>query len=347
MELSNETENIVNGDLDIYAFLEVKENAELNEIRRQYRRKALQYHPDKNSTPEAAKTFHLLSTIYEVLTNESLRERYSQIRHSRGHRLDERERFHEQAKKFKEDLERAEQEYNFNSKAFFDQSTKAYIDRSHLEKKLELLNEEGLKKRRRQEKKIRKHSLHPRGNGIYQSFREFERPQERVFFHGYGDDELGKYETIVKWKHKDELKDLFTDEILLDLMSIFGTVLTANISPPNPQDRYDSGIVVFGDSKSAMRATQHDYRKSAILWDGTKFRKLASLLRECKPVRRLSDTLQHTFKYDEAYMNQSQRKPIPILPEYGVESSLIQRLNTEDNYVISTLKGLIQKEGIR
>lgn len=343
MQLSNETEDIVNGDLDIYAFLEVNENAEVHEIRREYRRKALQYHPDKNPTPEAAKTFHLLSTIYEILTNESLREKYTQIRHAKRQNFGKRETLKEQTKKFKEDLERAEQEYNFNTKVFFDRTTKTYIDKSSLDKKIELLNEEGLKKRREQEKKIRNHSPYTHESDIYQSFRQLERPQEKVHFPKSIGSNFDKFETMVKWKHKDELRNLFTDDILSELMSIFGPVLSARIIPMDSRDRYDSGIVVFGDSKSAIRATQHDYRKSASLWDGTKLRKLASLLRECRPVSKIPETSQHTFKIDEVYMNQLQKKHAPIFTDYG-DNSFIDRLNAEENYVVSTLKGLIQKD---
>jgi len=47
--------------------LGLPENASLSEIRKQYRKLVMQYHPDKNKSPEAARRFIEIKEAYEVL----------------------------------------------------------------------------------------------------------------------------------------------------------------------------------------------------------------------------------------------------------------------------------------
>ena len=54
---------------DYYAVLGVTDRAHPSEIKRAYRRLAIQYHPDKNSDPEAAILFVEINEAYDVLSN--------------------------------------------------------------------------------------------------------------------------------------------------------------------------------------------------------------------------------------------------------------------------------------
>ena len=87
---------------------------------------------------------------------------------------------------------------------------------------------------------------------------------------------------IVSWKRKPELDGLFTSEVVAEIMSIFGPVTSVLMVPRDPNERYDKAQVIFENSVSAISAVNHDYKKSASKWDGTKVRKLASLLRGCQ-----------------------------------------------------------------
>lgn len=64
---------------DFYATLGVSKNATQEEIKKAYRKKALQYHPDKNPNDQAAMAkFKEVSEAYEVLSDENKRRLYDQ-----------------------------------------------------------------------------------------------------------------------------------------------------------------------------------------------------------------------------------------------------------------------------
>jgi molecular chaperone DnaJ len=66
---------------DYYELLEVSRDADAKTIKKAYRKMAMQYHPDRNSAPEAEAKFKELSEAYEVLSDESKRSIYDQYGH--------------------------------------------------------------------------------------------------------------------------------------------------------------------------------------------------------------------------------------------------------------------------
>ncbi|MGI0012550.1 MAG: J domain-containing protein, partial [Nitrososphaera sp.] len=70
-----------NDDLDLskfdcYSILGVTHNASIDEIKRAYRRLVLQYHPDRNTNPEAASIFRVIQMAFDVLTDKGRRKQY-------------------------------------------------------------------------------------------------------------------------------------------------------------------------------------------------------------------------------------------------------------------------------
>ena len=62
---------------DYYDILEISRSATADEIKKAYRKKALQYHPDKNpGDASAEKRFKEVSEAYEVLSDEKKRQIY-------------------------------------------------------------------------------------------------------------------------------------------------------------------------------------------------------------------------------------------------------------------------------
>ena len=61
---------------DYYKILGVTRNSDNGTIKEAYRRKALQYHPDKNKAPNASSKFQLISEAYSILGNPYKRGRY-------------------------------------------------------------------------------------------------------------------------------------------------------------------------------------------------------------------------------------------------------------------------------
>lgn len=64
---------------DYYEILGVAKNASDVEIKKQYRKLALQFHPDKNKTPGAAEAFKAIGNAFAVLSDTEKRRRYDQI----------------------------------------------------------------------------------------------------------------------------------------------------------------------------------------------------------------------------------------------------------------------------
>ena len=66
------------GAKDYYKTLGVKRSATAAEIKKAYRKLSLKYHPDKNSSPDAADKFAELSVAYDTLSDPEKREIYNQ-----------------------------------------------------------------------------------------------------------------------------------------------------------------------------------------------------------------------------------------------------------------------------
>lgn len=68
---------------DYYEVLGVSKDASETELKKAYRKKAIQYHPDKNpDNKEAEEKFKEAAEAYEVLSNAEKRQRYDQFGHA-------------------------------------------------------------------------------------------------------------------------------------------------------------------------------------------------------------------------------------------------------------------------
>ena len=68
---------------DYYEILGVSKNASASEIKKAYRKKAIQFHPDKNPDDKSAEAnFKKAAEAYEILGNEEKRSKYDQYGHA-------------------------------------------------------------------------------------------------------------------------------------------------------------------------------------------------------------------------------------------------------------------------
>ena len=68
---------------DYYEILGVSRNASEDEIKKAYRKLAMQYHPDRNpGSKEAEEKFKEAAEAYSVLNDQDKRQRYDQFGHA-------------------------------------------------------------------------------------------------------------------------------------------------------------------------------------------------------------------------------------------------------------------------
>lgn len=273
-----EVENLINEGVDFYSFLDVEASADVDEIRRQYRKTALRYHPDKNTDPGDVAKFYTLSSVYEILTDHKLRQEYDKIRDIRKKKEEKQKNVSERVKRFKEELEKAEKEHASSSSNFSNHVSGQFNQERKRQADLQELKEDGARRRRAYEAQY--YPTTSKNTTLkYISYTSLPLKSHKVRLF---DVSHRSRTVIIKWKRKAQVDDLIKNDIIEEIMSIFGPTRRAAILLDEADQRYRYGIIEYEDKTSAQMAVQYDYRQSARLWDGTNVRKLASLLRECK-----------------------------------------------------------------
>lgn len=62
--------------MSLYKTLELEQSATIEDIKRNYRRLAKKYHPDKNKSPDAELKFQQINSAYEILLDDKSRKNY-------------------------------------------------------------------------------------------------------------------------------------------------------------------------------------------------------------------------------------------------------------------------------
>ena len=70
------------GQRDYYEVLGVERNVSAQDLKKAFRSKAMEFHPDRNSAPDAADKFKELNRAYEVLSDPDKRTTYDRFGHA-------------------------------------------------------------------------------------------------------------------------------------------------------------------------------------------------------------------------------------------------------------------------
>ncbi|KAF1761075.1 hypothetical protein GCK72_009329 [Caenorhabditis remanei] len=65
--------------VNFYEWFDIPRDATSNQVKKAYRKLTLEWHPDRNSAPDATEKFRQVAGIYEVLKTAELREKYDNI----------------------------------------------------------------------------------------------------------------------------------------------------------------------------------------------------------------------------------------------------------------------------
>ncbi|KAL0829181.1 hypothetical protein ABMA28_004018 [Loxostege sticticalis] len=218
-------------DVDLYAILDVQITATESEIKKAYRKKALQCHPDKNpDDPKAAETFHELSRALEILTDASARAAYDRVLRAKAAAKLRHQELDSKRQKLKEDLERRERE------AASSQGTVRLTDEQKLAAEIERLQKEGSRLLQEEQQKVKE---------------EIQRKMG-ILSEPVWDSSLNRIK--IKWKvdKNDEGNGGYDEALLRRFLKKYGNITALIMSPK----KKGSALVEFSTKEASEMAVE-------------------------------------------------------------------------------------------
>ncbi|EDW96899.1 dnaJ homolog subfamily C member 17 [Drosophila yakuba] len=198
-------------DVNLYDLLGISLEADQNEIRKAYRKKALECHPDKNpDNPAAVERFHELSKALEILTDESARAAYDKVLKAKKAAEQRSRQLDGKRQKLKQELEERERAALHKLAKSQPYSTVAKSDEEVLQEQIERLRREGSRlleeEQRAMQEQFRRN--HAEKQKLQQQPVQFDSAQHRI-----------------KMKWKAEPGQDYTQEELLKYLKKYGDVV--------------------------------------------------------------------------------------------------------------------------
>ncbi|KAM3961505.1 dnaJ homolog member 15 [Aphomia sociella] len=215
-------------DVDLYAILDLQITASESEIKKAYRKKALQCHPDKNpNDPKAAETFHELSRALEILTDVSARAAYDKVLRAKAAAKLRHQQLDSKRQKLKEDLERREREASSLGGAT------NLTDEQKLAAEIERLQREGSRLLQEEQQRVK------------------EEIQKSIGKEPLWDSSLNRIK--IKWKveKNDSTNGGYDETLLRKFLKKYGTIVALIMSP-----KKGSALVEFSTKEASEMAVE-------------------------------------------------------------------------------------------
>lgn len=225
-------------EIDLYGLLGIEIGATEAEVRKAYRKKALQCHPDKNpDNPKAAELFQELSKALEILIDASARAAYDKLLNAKKAAQLRTQQLDSKRQKLKEELEERERRARDAAKGGYKvQKTPEEL----FQEEFERLRKEGSKLIEEEQELMR------------QQLREEKAMQGKA----QSSWDPSKHRIKIKWKAgKDDPENGgYTQEVLNKFLSKYGDINVLVMSPK----KNGSALVEFRTQEAAEMAVSYE-----------------------------------------------------------------------------------------
>ncbi|XP_065371330.1 dnaJ homolog subfamily C member 17 [Calliphora vicina] len=227
-------------DVNFYAILGVEIEADETAIRKAYRKKALECHPDKNpDNPKAAELFHELSKALEILTDKAARTAYDNVWKAKKAAELRNKQLDSKRQKLKADLEKREREVQNTLQQTGRTFRTVYkSDEDVLQEQIERIRREGSRLLEEEQAMLREQ--------LQKTLVEHMNQQTR---------NDSTYRLKIKWKaeKKDPLNGGYNNENLITYLKKYGDIVALVMSK-----KCGSALVEFKTVESAEMALSYE-----------------------------------------------------------------------------------------
>ncbi|KAF3163630.1 hypothetical protein TWF751_010077 [Orbilia oligospora] len=251
MPSESEAIEFANSPLSFYELLNLETTAQAKDVRRAYRKTALQYHPDKNpDNPSAVEKFHLLTAAQEILCDVALRAAYDNALAAKVAKKRRAEAYDSNRRHMKEELEARENSFK---------RQKTEVDEKKRE--FERLKEEGVRRRKEMDERKKREAAaeeeEEEEDAAKMEIDQDDDNQEVVV----GESKFSELDRTlkVKWRRKGA-GEMMDRAGLIDIFGRFGKIDECVVvsGSAEKEKKYASALLIFHNIAHAYAAVHRD-----------------------------------------------------------------------------------------